>query len=94
MKKLLFIVFALIAFTSCRQTVTKTDLPIEIVKLKESNQFDTTYTIQTDKKVFLFNGKKEYVGSYKIENDDLGGGMAAGIMLMAFLIAIVLLIIA
>lgn len=70
MKKLLFIVFALIAFTSCtQQTVNKTDLPIEVVKLKESNQFDTTYTIQTDKKVFLFDDKKKYVGSYSVENN-------------------------
>jgi len=71
MKKLLFIVFVLIAFTSCtHQTVEKTDLPIEIVKLKESNQFDTTYTITTYEKVFVFDVKKEYLGTYMLKNTD------------------------
>jgi hypothetical protein len=90
MKKLLFIVFALIVFTSCTtQTVNKTDLPIEVVKLKESNQFDTTYTISTDKKVFLFDDKKEYVGAYKIENDDSGlfyVGLFIGFLVLLFFI--------
>ena len=95
MKKLLFIVFALIVFTSCtEQTVKKTDLPIEIVKLKEYNQFDTTYTIQTDKKVFLFDNKKEYVGSYSIENYGMAEGIVTGLAGLFFLFAIILIIIA
>lgn len=90
MKKLLFVAFVLITFASCtHQTVEKKDLPIEVVELKELNGFDTTYTITTDKKVFVFNSKKEYLGTYMIENSDselFWLGLLVGLIIIIVLI--------
>ena len=72
MKKLiLFSLLAMFIFTSCEQpTIEKSDLPIEVVKLKETQQFDTILSIPTEKKVFLFKKDTEYIGTYKVTNDD------------------------
>ena len=72
MKKLiLFSLLAMFMFTSCEQpTIKKSDLPIEVVKLKETQKFDTILSIPTEKKVFLFKKDTEYIGTYKVTNDD------------------------
>jgi len=70
-KLLLFSLLAMFMFTSCEQpTVKKYDLPIEVVKLKETQKFDTILSIPTEKKVFLFKKDTEYIGTYKVTNDD------------------------
>ena len=44
---------------SCNQpSLVKTDLPIEVVSLKEAKKFDTILTINTDMRVFTFQNKK------------------------------------
>lgn len=65
MKNILILLITIIIFSSCKEpTINKSELPIEVVNLKEVNKYDTTYTITTSEKVFVFNNKKEYVGSY------------------------------
>lgn len=71
-KKLLFIALGVMLFASCdKPTLEKKDLPIEVVKLKEANSFDTVLNITTDKHVFVFDKNKEYKGRYSVKNDEL-----------------------
>ena len=93
MKKLiLFSLLAMFIFTSCEQpTIKKSDLPIEVVKLKETQKFDTILSIPTEKKVFLFKKDTEYIGTYKVTNDDsllfyLGLGFGLIITLIVIII--------
>lgn len=59
MKKLLFILMVTLTLMSCNQpSLVKTDLPIEVVSLKEAKKFDTILTINTDMRVFTFQNKK------------------------------------
>lgn len=70
-KLLLFSLLAMFMFTSCeQQTIKKSDLPIEVVKLKETQKFDTILSIPTEKKVFLFKKDTEYIGTYEVINED------------------------
>ena len=69
MKKIftLLILGVSLTLTSCKEpTVTKSDLPIEVVSLKESNKFDTILQIKTEEKVFNFDQKKEYISTYNV----------------------------
>ncbi len=70
-KLLLFSLLDIFMFTACeQQTVKKSDLPIEVVKLKETQKFDTILSINTDKKVYLFDKQSEYKGAYHVTNND------------------------
>ena len=87
MKKLLFLLMVIMTLMSCNQpTVTKTDLPIEIVSLKEAKKFDTTLTITTDSRVYIFSKQEEYQGSY-------GKQDAAIVFVILFLVTFILLVI-
>ena len=92
-KKLLFVTFVLITFASCtHQTVEKKDLPIEVVELKELNGFDTTYTITTDIRVFVFDAKKEYLGTYRVENSDFNLfwlGLLIGLLILLMVVIVI-----
>lgn len=91
MKKLLFILFVVIAFASCTEsTVKKADLPIEVVQLKDINKFDTVYQIETDKKIYQFNNSKEYLGKYNKEIDH-GPTLFLGIVVIILFIIILIL---
>lgn len=71
-KKLLFIALGVMLFASCdTPTLEKKDLPIEVVKLKEANSFDTVLNITTDRHVFVFDKNKEYKGRYSVTNAEL-----------------------
>lgn len=92
MKKILFIIFAVIVFVSCTEpTVKKEDLPIEVVQLKDLSKFDTVYQIETDKKIYQFNNSKEYLGRY---NKEIDHGptlfLSIVILLLVFIIIIVI----
>lgn len=48
MKKLLFILMVTMTLMSCNESsLVKTDLPIEVVSLKEAKKFDTILIINT-----------------------------------------------
>jgi hypothetical protein len=87
MKYLFIILIALLGFSSCdTPTVTKRDLPIEVVKLKETQSFDTLLVIRTEQNTYLFE-KNEYVGAYYNKNDSIG------LAIFFFILAVILLII-
>ena len=70
---------------SCNQpSLVKTDLPIEVVSLKEAKKFDTILTINTDMRVFTFSKQEEYQGSYR--KTDEKGGMAIIIVVLIMVI--------
>jgi len=89
-KKLLFIALGVMLFASCdTQTLEKKDLPIEVVKLKEANSFDTVLNITTDKHVFVFDKNKEYKGRYNVVNHTLTAyviGIFLGLFIVSFII--------
>jgi len=88
MKKILSILSLLliITFSSCTtNTVNKVDLPIEVVTLKEKQQFDTLLVIKTEKVIYQFDKKREYVGAYKVENNAGTQGFVGGLMLIVLL---------
>lgn len=60
---ILILALLIIGLSSC-ETVVKHNLPIEIVKLKESNQMDTLLVIKTNDMTYLFDKKEEYIGAY------------------------------
>ena len=75
---------------SCNQpTVTKTDLPIEIVSLKEAKKFDTTLTISSNTNVYVFSKQEDYIGAYNKINDT----PFFSVMLLIVLMFLVLLLI-
>ena len=85
MKKLLFILMVTMTLMSCNESsLVKTDLPIEVVSLKEAKKFDTILTINTDMRVFTFSKQEEYQGSYSKTNGEKG--------LALILIAILLIV--
>lgn len=96
MKKLLILTIAIIglSITSCNEpTVQKTDLPIEVVTLKETAKFDTIYSIETEKKTYLFNNKHEYLGAYKKQNEEGESfifGIWVALLIIGFIAAIIL----
>lgn len=93
MKKLLLILFGVILFASCgHPTVEKKDLPIEVVKLKEVNSFDTVLHITTDEHVFIFDKNKEYKGRYSITNEE-SSLFWLGLVLGLFLLLIITVLI-
>lgn len=66
MKKLLLFILLCIGFYSCTPTEVvrkNTELPIEIVSLKELNKYDTLLVIQSNDKIFMFDDKEEYQGA-------------------------------
>lgn len=76
MKKLLYFLgffILLLSFSSCKEeSLQKTDLPIEVVNLKEVNKFDTLLVVETKERVYTFENKtEEYQGSY-VKNNDYG----------------------
>jgi len=83
MKKFLLIILVVVGLGSCNlPTIDKKDeLPIEVVQLREVNQFDTILVIQTDKEVHQFDTKRTYTGSYNTKSDELGAGVILGIIL-------------
>lgn len=93
MKNALFIVLVLIssALTSCTtNTITKENLPIEIVSLKETQKFDTILQIESTNKVYVFSKEREYKGVYKKTYEDgFPLGLFAGIAGVLFIVAIV-----
>lgn len=94
MKNILIIaVLAILSFACETPTIIKSDLPIEIVQLKEANKYDTILSIESTDSYYLFN-KKEYIGKmYKDDNSSffILGGILLGIIIMAILIRIFLL---
>ena len=52
-KSLLFALLATIVVASCAPTPTnkKTDIPVQVVKLKEIKKFDTLLVINTEKEI-------------------------------------------
>lgn len=97
MKKLLFIALLLIGITSCNQSnFHKTDLPIEVVSLKDAQKFDTLYTIQTENNVYFFDKtNKEYITTINKESDFSGGvilGIISGASLFFFIMLLLFLI--
>lgn len=70
MKKLLFILSLSLMLTSCNEnTLKKSDLPIEVVSLKELGKFDTILQIETEKKIFQFTKAQEYKGAFYKEKE-------------------------
>jgi hypothetical protein len=68
--KYILLLFITIGLFSCTEpTVKKRDLPIEVVKLKEQQSFDTILVIKTEKNTYLFE-KNDYVGAYSNINED------------------------
>lgn len=90
MKYLILIVLSLLIF-SCKESTVKinTDLPIEVVKLKEVNKFDTLYSISNTKQTFLFDKNKEYLGSFDKEYTDLTFVLLICIVMILILIIII-----
>lgn len=70
MKNILLLIVLTIVLASCGKNpnIVKKDLPIEIVKLKEMNNFDTILQIQSNEKLYYFDQKEEYIGSIEKEN--------------------------
>jgi hypothetical protein len=91
MKKLLFILMVTLTLMSCNQpSLVKTDLPIEVVSLKEAKKFDTILTINTDMRVFTFSKQEEYQGSYS--KSDEKGAMFIIIIVLIMIILFVALV--
>lgn len=65
---ILILTLLIIGLSSC-ETVKKHHLPIEVVKLKESNQMDTLLVVKTNDKTYLFDKKEEYLGAYDNEEN-------------------------
>lgn len=67
MKQTILILIAFLMLSSCsdEQTLSKRDIPIEVVNLKESQNFDTILQIQTEKFTFQFSKENEYIGSFR-----------------------------
>lgn len=87
---------AVIGFASCSPTSTnrKTDIPIEIVKLKENKAFDTTLTLATEKETYVFDYKSatnDYVTTVRKESDENSlflVGLFCGVLLALFIGAV------
>lgn len=63
MKKLLFLLLIVVGLSSCEEpNIKKSDLPIEVVTLKDNQKFDTVLVIETEKKLYQFTKNKEYIG--------------------------------
>lgn len=71
MKTLIFI-FSLILLISCETPTInkKSELPIEVVSLKEANKYDTLLTINTEDKTYIFDNNQNYKGSMYNNNDE------------------------
>ena len=66
--KYLFILLTFIIFSCNLRTSTidrDSNLPIEVVNLKQNEIYDTLLTIQTKEEIYIFNKKGVYVGSMK-----------------------------
>jgi hypothetical protein len=88
MKYLFILLIALLGFSSCdTPTVTKKDLPIEVVKLKETQSFDTLLVIRTEQNTYLFE-KNEYVGAYSNINE--AAEVVIPLAIMVFILFIIL----
>lgn len=86
MKYILLLLITIGLFSCGYPTVNKTDLPIEVVKLKEQQSFDTLLVIKTEKQTYLFE-KNEYIGSY-YNNNQFGSIVIFIIILLLFFIII------
>lgn len=95
-KLVLLGLLALVAVSSCSPTPTssKTDIPVEVVKLKENKSFDTTISIATDTKTYVFDRKSptnDYVTTIdkeSHENAALIGGIILGALIAFFVCAL------
>lgn len=95
-KSLLLGLVAVIGLASCSSTPTnrKTDIPIEIVKLKENKAFDTTLTLATEKETYVFDYKSptnDYVTTVKKGSDENSlfiAGLICGFLLALFFAAV------
>lgn len=100
LKLILIALIASIAVTSCEPVPTnkKTDIPVEVVKLKEIKNFDTLLVINTDKKMYQFDYKSttnDYVTTIDKTNDEKSAvffGMVLGVLLSFLVIGIVTII--
>jgi len=64
MKKLLFILITTLTLSSCTEpTLHKTDLPIEVVSLREEGRFDTILETRTDQKIYRFSKERVYLNT-------------------------------
>lgn len=95
LKLILLGLISAIAISSCTPTsnYNKTDLPIEIVELKEAKKFDTTLLINTDKHAFQFsyetNNYITTIDKTRDENSPLMAGIIIGFIFGIFVTLIV-----
>lgn len=64
LKLIIFVLISLVTISSCEPTATnrKTDIPVEVVKLKELKHFDTSLTISTNEDTYVFAyGTNDYI---------------------------------
>lgn len=94
-RNILFALLATIAVASCSPTPTnkKTDIPVEVVKLKEIKKFDTLLVVNAEKQIYQFDYKTtDYVTTIdktKDENSPVFLGMFFGAILTLVFVAIV-----
>lgn len=82
MKKLLFLLFAVIMLTACESTVEYADAPYPkknqndvditnevLVALQASNSPDTLYVVRTENYDYYFSKNKTLVGKYNTEEN-------------------------
>lgn len=93
-RNILLALLATIAVASCAPTPTnkKTDIPVEVVKLKEIKKFDTLLVVNSEKQMYQFDYKtNDYVTTMdktKDENSPVIMGMFFGVILTLILVAI------
>lgn len=99
MKKLKLLLFGLIALatvSSCSpiSTSNKTDIPAEVIKLRDNKSFDTTISVSTDKRTYVFDRKSpanDYVTTIdkvSYENSSILAGLIIGVLLTLFIMSL------
>lgn len=100
MKKIILI--ALVAIFSLAQpsnasvsnikTVSETDLPMAVQKLKAAHQFDSVLIIQTDDYTYMYSSDGRYLGKYQEDTPSNGSGLITFLFFVAMWFVILILL--